>query len=327
MTLRRGHLLTERRHNDSRDLDRLPLARAFALINSQDARIADAVRRAGPAIVRAVRRIERAWRAGGRLIYVGAGTSGRLGVLDAAECPPTFRSDPRMVQGLMAGGWKALRRAVEGAEDDATAGRDAIRRLGVDGRDVVFGIATGGTTPYVHAALAEARARGAGTVFLACVPKRQARADVDIDIRVLTGPEVLTGSTRMKAGLATKMVLNSVSTLAMVRLGKVFENLMVDLNAYACRKLTDRATRIIVALTGRSYDDAAALLRAARGRVKTAVVMHRRNLSREDAERLINRHAGHVRAALESPDRPAARRSAGRRKAASTRRSKRRSRA
>ncbi len=293
----RGHLTTEQRNRRSRSIDRLPLARALAIVQQEDARIAPAVRRAGPAIVRAVGLVEASWRAGGRLIYVGAGTSGRLGVLDAAECPPTFRSDPQMVQGLIAGGRRALQRAVEGAEDDEAAGRQAMRSLRIDRRDVVFGIATGGTTPYVHAALAEARRRGAKTIFFACVPKQQAPARVDVDIRVLTGPEVLTGSTRMKAGLATKMVLNSISTLAMVRIGKVYENLMVDLNAYACRKLTDRATRIIATLTGRTYADSARLLRSARGQVKMALLMNA-DLPRDEAERLLKRHGGHVRAAL-----------------------------
>lgn len=281
-------------------IDRLPLEAAVRLVNDEDARIAAAVRRAAPAITRAVNLVENAWKSGGSLIYVGAGTSGRLGVLDAAECPPTFRSDPRMVRGLIAGGRRALQRAVEGAEDDRQAARADIRKLKVGPHDVVFGIATGGTTPYVHAALAEARRRRAKTIFLACVPRQHVRAAVDVDIRVLTGPEILTGSTRMKAGLATKMVLNSISTLAMIRIGKVYENLMVDLNAYACRKLTDRATRMLATLTSRSYADAYALLRAARGKVKTALVMHRRAVSRDAAEKLLDRHRGNVRAALES---------------------------
>lgn len=295
---RRGHLLTEQRNPRTRRIDRVSLSAAFDLMNEEDRRIAEAVRRAKPAILRAVRYVERAWRGGGRLIYVGAGTSGRLGVLDAAECPPTFRSDPRMVQGVIAGGFKALHRAVEGAEDDGVAGRRVIARLRTGPADVVFGIATGGTTPYVHAALCEARRRGSTTIFLACVPRAQVRAAVDVDIRVLTGPEALTGSTRMKAGLATKMVLNAVSTLAMIRLGKVYENLMIDLNSYACRKLTDRAARMIQTLTGRTYGQASALLRAARGRVKTALVMDRSGLSREQAERRLARFGGHVAAAL-----------------------------
>jgi N-acetylmuramic acid 6-phosphate etherase len=291
--------MTERRLAASRRLDRLSIADAFDVLNAEDRKIAAAVAAARPAIVRAVKRVVRAWRAGGRLIYVGAGTSGRLGVLDAAECPPTFRSPPGMVRGIIAGGRAALVRAVEGAEDDERAAAAAMRRTRVGPADVVFGVATGGTTPYVHAALREARRRGAKTVFLACVSRRHVRADVDVDIRVLTGPEALTGSTRLKAGLATKMVLNAVSTLGMVRLGKVYENLMVDLNSYACRKLTDRATRVLAMLTGLSYADAGALLRRARGKVKAALVMHRRGVTLPQAERILSRAAGHVRWALE----------------------------
>lgn len=310
---RRGHLLTERRNRHSHSLDRLPLDRAFQVINREDCRIATAVARARSSIVAAVRLVVQAWRRGGCLIYVGAGTSGRLGVLDAAECPPTFRSEPWMVQGVIAGGRRAMWRAVEGAEDDEGAGKRSMRRMRVGSTDVVFGIATGGTTPFVHAALAEARRRSAKTVFLACVPRRQVRASVDVDIRVLTGPEALSGSTRMKAGLATKMVLNTVSTLAMLQLGKVYQNLMVDLNAYACRKLTDRATRIVATLTGRPYGDAGRLLQAGRGRVKTALVMHHRGVSRIEAERLLDRCGGHVRPALSLPRRRSGRRREARR--------------
>ncbi|MFO0972089.1 MAG: N-acetylmuramic acid 6-phosphate etherase [Phycisphaerae bacterium] len=295
----RGHLATERRNPRSLDLDRLPLGAAFDLLNSEDATIAAAVRRARPALLRAVRLVAETWRRGGRLIYVGAGTSGRLGVLDAAECPPTFRVDRSSVVGLIAGGRRALWRAVEGAEDDRAAARRALAVARVGPRDALFGIAAGGTTPYVLAALAEARRRGARTLFLACVPARQAPVRVDVDIRVVTGPEVLTGSTRMKAGLATKMALNAVSTLAMVQLGKVYQNLMVDLDTYACRKLTDRATRILVELTGLDYAAAGALLRTARGQVKTALVMQRRGLSRAAARRALARAGGRVRDALQ----------------------------
>jgi len=295
----RGRLLTEQRLAASRRLDRLPIARAFDVLHREDARIAAAVGAARPAIVRAAARVAEVWRGGGRLFYVGAGTSGRLGVLDAAECPPTFRSSPEMVQGIIAGGEKALRRAVEGAEDDESAGVAAMRERRVGPRDAVFGIATGGTTPFVRAALLEARRRGATTLFLACVPASQAPAEVDVDIRVLTGPEALTGSTRMKAGLATKMVLNAVSTLGMVQLGKVYENLMVDLNSYACRKLTDRATRTVAILTELTFAEAGELLRAARGQVKVALVMHRGRLSRPAAQDVLSAAGGHVRRALD----------------------------
>ena len=295
---RRGHLLTEKPNPQTQFLDQLTVADAFDVINAQDARVAAAVARAKRPIVRTIRAVAGAWREGGRLIYVGAGTSGRLGVLDAAECPPTFRSDPNMVRGVIAGGRKALWRSVEGAEDDPAAARQAIRDLGVGARDVLMGIATGGTTPYVHAALAAARRRRATTVFFACVPRSQVAADCDIDIRVLTGPEVVTGSTRMKAGTATKLVLNTITTLAMVQIGKTHGNLMVDLNSYACRKLTDRATRVVAAAAGLPYAAAARLLAAARGRAKTAIVMHRLNLTRTAAEAVLAEQAGSVRAAL-----------------------------
>ncbi len=294
----RGHLLTERRNPRSRDLDAMPPARAFDVMNAEDRVVPLAVAKAKPAILHAIRLVSAAWQSGGRLIYIGAGTSGRLGVLDASECPPTFRSDPKMVRGIIAGGRKALWRSVEGAEDEARAAVRALAAMRVGRRDVVMGIATGGTTPYVHAAIAAARRRGARTIFFACVPKSQVRMACDADIRVLTGPEVLSGSTRLKAGTATKLVLNMITTLSMVRLGKTYGNLMVDLNSYACRKLTERATRVIVEATGVSIDRARRLLREARGRAKTAIVMQRKGLSRKEAESLLLRCGGHVSAAL-----------------------------
>jgi len=300
----RGHLLTEQRNEKSHRLDAIPLSAAFDLMNAEDASIPRAVARAKPAITRAIGLVSHAWQNGGRLIYVGAGTSGRLGVLDASECPPTFRSDPKMVRGVIAGGKKALWRSVEGAEDDRRAAVRDLRLLAPSSKDVVMGIATGGTTPYVHEALALARRRGAKTIFFACVPRSQARAVCDVDIRVLTGPEILSGSTRLKAGTATKLVLNTITTLGMVRLGKTYGNLMVDLNSYACRKLTERATRVIAAATGLPKPAAADLLHRARGRAKTAIVMHRRNLTFTAAEALLMKHKGRVRAALESPSNP-----------------------
>jgi N-acetylmuramic acid 6-phosphate etherase len=294
----RGHLLTEQHNPKSGDLDAMSIPDAFDVMNGEDANVPAAVAEAKADIVRAIRLVTRAWRKGGRLVYIGAGTSGRLGVLDAAECPPTFRSDPRMVRGIIAGGRKALWRSVEGAEDDPLAARQAVAAAEVGKKDVVMGIATGGTTPYVHAALAAARRRGAATVFFACVPKSQVPARCDVDIRVLLGPEVLTGSTRLKAGTATKLVLNMITTLGMVRLGKTYGNLMVDLNTFACHKLTDRATRVVAAATGLSYREAGCLLRAARGRAKTAIVMHCRRHSASAAERTLARCQGRVRAAL-----------------------------
>lgn len=294
----RGHLLTEQRHPRSTALDAMPIDRAFELMNGEDRSVPNAVARAKPAILRAIRAVSSAWRSGGRLIYIGAGTSGRLGVLDAAECPPTFRSDPKKVRGVIAGGKKALWRSVEGAEDDAQAAVLALRHIGLDQKDVVMGIATGGTTPYVHAALAEAKRRRAVTIFFACVPRSQVRIACDIDIRVLTGPEILSGSTRLKAGTATKLVLNTITTLGMVQLGKTYGNLMVDLNSYACRKLTERATRVVAAATGLSRPMALRLLHNARGSAKCAIVMHHRGLDRAAAEALLAQCGGRVRDAL-----------------------------
>jgi len=233
-------------------------------------------------------------RAGGRLIYVGAGTSGRLAVLDATECPPTFLTDPQTVQAIIAGGAEALTCSVEGAEDRFVDGEEAIHRRHVDRSDVVLGIATGGTTPFVHGALRAAKIGGASTVFLACVPQEQAGDEADVSIRVITGPEVLTGSTRMKAGTATKMVLNMVSTITMVQLGKVYENLMVDVNTRTNAKLVDRGTRIVQTLSGLPREAARELLGQAGGRVKTALVMHARGVDQDAAEQLLAEFDGHV---------------------------------
>ncbi len=296
----RGHLLTELRNPRSAHIDRLSIADAVDLINAEDATIAAAVAAAKPAICRAVELVVAAFEAGGRLIYVGAGTSGRLGVLDASECPPTFLSDPQMVQGIIAGGWDALRRSIEGAEDHPEDGAARIDEMGVTPADVVFGITTGGTTPYVHGALQRAKERGAKTVLFACVSGEHVASGADVDIRVLVGPEVITGSTRMKAGTATKMVLNMVTTVAMVRLGKVYQNLMVDMNTRANRKLVDRATRIIQAVTGLDRPAAAALLDASGGHVKTALVMQAKAVDRAAAEALLAQHHGHVARILDS---------------------------
>jgi N-acetylmuramic acid 6-phosphate etherase len=294
----RGHLSTESRNPQSMWLDRMSVGEAFDLINAEDATIAAAVAAARAEVCATIELVVEALRAGGRLIYVGAGTSGRLGVLDATECPPTFLTEPQIVQGIIAGGPAALTRSVEGAEDQPETGAKAIGEREVGINDVVFGIATGGTTPFVHGALAEARRRGAKTIFLACVPREQVADGADVSIRVITGPEVVTGSTRMKAGTATKMVLNMVTTIAMVQLGKVYENLMVDVNTAANAKLVDRGTRIIQTVTGLDREAARPLLDAAGGRVKTALVMHARGLDRETAERMLADVGGQVGRAL-----------------------------
>lgn len=300
----RGHLLTEQRNPMAAELDALPLEQAFDVMNAEDRRIAHAVAAAKTDILAAIHLIAEGMRRGGRLIYVGAGTSGRLGVLDAAECPPTFLVDPQTVQGVIAGGDAALRRSAEHREDDAEQGAAEVEALRVGPDDTVFGIATGGTTPFVHGALARARQRGARTVFLACVPRDEVADQADVSIRVLTGPEVIAGSTRLKAGLATKMVLNAVSTLVMVQLGKVYGDLMVDVNARGCAKLVDRAIRTTVAVTGLSRAAARALLERADWHVKTAIAMHRLGLDADEARRRLDAHQGRLRRVLEAAEPP-----------------------
>jgi len=251
-----------------------------------------------PDIARAIGIVVAALRQGGRLIYFGAGTSGRLGVLDASECPPTFRVDPNLVQGVIAGGPDAMFRAKEGAEDSPEGGAADVDAKQVTSKDVVMGIAAGGTTPYVHGALRRARDLGAKTLFLTCVQAVPNEPPVDVTLRPLVGPEILTGSTRLKAGTATKLVLNTITTLAMVQLGKVYENLMVDLRASNV-KLWDRGARIVSTLTGLSRDDAMNQLKAADGHVKLAVVMHKRNCPADQAKTLLEKAGGRLRKALE----------------------------
>lgn len=294
MTNDRGHLLTEQGNEQSANIDRMSVADAFDVMSAEDVTVAAAVADAKLEICRAIELVIAAFRSGGRLIYVGAGTSGRLGVLDASECPPTFLSDPEMVQGVIAGGDIALKRSIEGAEDDASAGSAAIDAKNVDAKDVVLGITTGGTTPYVHSAITRAKALGAKTVFFACVPIEQADDEADVSIRVLTGAEVIVGSTRLKAGTATKMVLNMISTLSMVGIGKVYGHLMVDMNANACAKLRDRGTRVLRAVTGLSRDEAATMLDRANGRVKTAIVMSLMKVERATAEEMLMAADGRV---------------------------------
>jgi len=292
-----GKLLTEQRNPRSADLDRLSPLELIDLINSEDQTVPAAVAREREAIAAAVELVADRLGRGGRLIYVGAGTSGRLGVLDAAECPPTFGSDPEQVQGIIAGGYDALVRAQEGAEDEEEGGARGLATLDVSGADVVFGIATSGVTPYVHGALVAAREAGAGTIFLSCSPVEPGSVDVDVVINPLTGPEIVTGSTRMKAGTATKLVLNTVTTSAWVLLGKTFGNLMVDLTA-TCDKLRDRSCRILVGTASVSYNEAAEIMERAGGQVKLAIVMARTGRDRADAERLLDDNGGHVRDAL-----------------------------
>ncbi len=299
----RGHLSTEAVDPRSARLDRLDTHAALELFSRCDQEAAQAVAAAREALAAAVELVATQLARGGRLIYVGAGTSGRLGALDASECPPTFHCDPALVRFCIAGGMRALTQAVEGAEDDREGGARDLAELAPRAEDAVVGISAGGTTPYVHGALAEARRRGAATLFLACVPAEQVSAEADVDVRLETGPEPLAGSTRLKAGTATKMALNALSTLVMARLGKVHGNLMVDLDTSANVKLTDRATRILMQLTELEREAAERLLELAGGRVKTAVVMQRLDLDRRAAEARLDAAGGVLRHALELPGR------------------------
>ncbi|HVG44938.1 MAG TPA: N-acetylmuramic acid 6-phosphate etherase [Longimicrobium sp.] len=286
--------LTEQRNPATTDIDRLSALEIVRVINDEDHRIAPAVASQLEQIAQAVEMAEDTFRRGGRLIYVGAGTSGRLGVLDASEMPPTYGTDPRMVQGVIAGGPVALTKAVEGAEDSREDGGAAADALEVGADDFVFGIAASGTTPYVHGALTRAKQRGAKTGFLLCTPPQEWMLEVyDVVIALLVGPEVVTGSTRMKAGTATKVVLNMVTTGAMIRLGKVYGNLMVDLRA-TNQKLQDRSERILMETLDLDRASAAELLHEAGGSVKTAMVMRWRGVGREQATRLLRRAGGRL---------------------------------
>jgi N-acetylmuramic acid 6-phosphate etherase len=293
--------LTERRNPRTSTIDTASALEIVDLIGAEDAGVPPRVAEARAEIARAIDLIEAAFRAGGRLLYVGAGTSGRLGVLDAAECPPTFGTPPEMVVGIIAGGLQALVKSIEGAEDDINAGIGEMDARRVGPNDVVVGIAASGTTPFVRAALGRAQALGAGTVIVSMSqPPRMKRYTSDVCITVPVGPEVVTGSTRMKSGTATKLVLNMLTTGAMIRLGKTYGNLMVDLRAWN-DKLVDRSQRILMETTSLGRDEARAVLEAAGGSVKTAIVMARRGVARPDAERLLLEHGGHLRSIVGDP--------------------------
>ena len=295
----RGHLLTEQSNPRSRRLDQLATTDLVNLFVDEDRRPQEAVAGASEALAAAVDAIAARLFDGGRLFYLGAGTSGRLGVLDAAECPPTFCSDPKLVQGVLAGGTPALLRSSEGLEDLDQAGREDLERHGFQQGDCLVGIAAGGTTPYVRGGLSYARSIGALAIGMACVPKDQAPLPCDIDIRLLTGPELLTGSTRLKAGTATKMALNILSTTVMVRLGKVYGNRMVDVAA-SNSKLVDRSLRILRDLIGVEREEGLALLGLSDGSVKLALLMKAGKLSKDQAEGVLERNDQQLRQALES---------------------------
>ena len=277
--------LTEQRNPRSTRIDQLSTIEIVDLINAEDRMVAQAVGEEREQIAKAVDLVVDTFKQGGRLFYVGAGTSGRLGVLDSAEMPPTYGTDPELVQGIIAGGYAALVRAQEGAEDRPESGARDLAERGVRKGDFVLGIATSGTTPYVHGALRRAREVGARTGFLLCTyPSEELQRTHDVVIAPLVGPEAITGSTRMKAGTATKLVLNTITTAAMVRTGKVYGNLMVDLQV-TCEKLRDRGQRILMETVGIGRDEAGALLDAAGGHVKTAIVMAKLGVNRAEARR------------------------------------------
>ena len=296
-----GLRLTERRNPATGSLDLATPREIVRAISAEDATVPTAVAAAEDQITEALVLVEAAFRAGGRLVYVGAGTSGRLGVLDAAECPPTFGTQPGMVIGVIAGGPPAMVRAVEGAEDDPGQGAALMDEQAIGSSDVVIGIAASGITPFVRGALARASERAARTVLLTCSdPPVELRQGCDVCIVIRTGPEVVTGSTRMKAGTATKMVLNTLTTAAMIRIGKTYGNLMVDLVA-TNTKLADRGERIVMEVGGVDRERARRAIAEAGGSVRTAVVIARTGVDREEAERQLASHDNRLRAIIGDP--------------------------
>ncbi|HBJ37260.1 MAG TPA: N-acetylmuramic acid 6-phosphate etherase [Planctomycetaceae bacterium] len=289
-----NHLTTESINPSSDAIDQCSAEEIVRLIQQDDRKVAEAVSLVMPSIALAVDRIADALRSGGRLIYIGAGTSGRLGVLDASECPPTFNTDPGQVIGIIAGGYSALTRAIEGAEDDPAAAEVDLQAIRFCAADVLVGIASSGRTPYVIGGLGWARKVGATTIGLVCNSPSEIDAWADILIAPIVGPEIISGSTRMKAGTATKMVLNMLSTGAMIRIGKTYGNLMVDLKATNA-KLVIRSRRIVARLTGLDESAATELVKNAGGEVKTAIVMHHRNVTPDQARQLLLASGGHLR--------------------------------
>ncbi|CAD5946795.1 N-acetylmuramic acid 6-phosphate etherase [Planktothrix tepida] len=293
----RGHLLTEQINASSQNLDQFSSLELVDLFNREDVQTLLAIARSRESLAQAIDLTTAALHQGGRLFYVGAGTSGRLGVLDAAECPPTFCTPPELVQGIIAGGAGALVRSSEDLEDQAEDGANVIALRQITHKDVVVGITAGGTTPYVQGALQAARQRGAKTVFIACVPVDQVEFEADVDIRLLVGPEILAGSTRLKAGTVTKMALNILSTSVMVKLGKVYGNRMIDV-AVTNKKLQDRALRILMDLTEINREEAEFLLEKSGKSVKLALLMKWTGLDALSSQELLDQHQGQLRQAV-----------------------------
>jgi len=286
-------LTTESSNPESVNLDTMSIQQTLELINAEDHKVPEAVKGVIHQIVPVVERVVASFQQGGRLIYSGAGTSGRLGVLDASECPPTFGVKPTMVQGIIAGGRRTLVRSREGVEDDVDAARADIDKLRPSGRDTVIGIAASGRTPYPLAVLKRAKTTGASTAFLVCNRLPEVPTFIDLIINPVLGPEVLTGSTRLKAGTACKLILNMITTTAMAQIGKCYGNLMVDLRATS-EKLTERSKRILVEILNISYEEAETLLKSARGEVKTAIVMRLLNIEIREARKRLSQAQGHL---------------------------------
>lgn len=292
-------LVTEKTNSRTRHIDRLNSRQILSLINHEDTRVAEAVAREIPYIAQAVELVVERIKMGGRLFYIGAGTSGRLGVLDAAECPPTFGTDPKMIVGIIAGGRRSLIRSREGVEDDLTAARKDIARHRIGPRDIVVGISASKRTPYTLEGLREAHRRGAATVFISCNPRRMAAKEFDVLICPVVGPEVIAGSSRMKAGTAQKMILNMITTTVMIRTGRIYGNRMVELMATS-EKLKERAKRALMDVCDIEYARAAALLKRARGHVKSAIIMHETGVTLSRARQLLEQADGFADRALKS---------------------------
>ena len=290
-------LATEQRNPHSMEIDVASVREILEVINTEDHKVPIAVRHELPYVARAVDIVVEVFRGGGRLFYIGAGTSGRLGILDASECPPTFGTPPEMVQGLIAGRREAVFRSQEGAEDVEEHGAVALREAGFEQKDVVCGIAASRRTPYVVGAVEYARSIGAKTLYVTCNPRSEFNLDVDVAICPVVGPEVVMGSTRMKSGTAQKLVLNMITTASLIRLGKVYENMMVDLQS-TNKKLVERSKRTVMTVTGLSYTEAVSLLDQAGGHVKTALVMELAGVDREEAKRRLTAADGFVRKAI-----------------------------
>ena len=291
-------MITEQQNAKSIDIDLKTIPEIVSIFNQEDKVAIDAVTAESDAIANAIEVIVDAFNNGGRLFYIGAGTSGRLGVLDASECPPTFSTDPDMVQGIIAGGNKALRNSIEGAEDSPDKGSYEVRHHGISSNDVLIGIASSGRTPFVLGALKEANTRNATTILLSCVPPSDDLKEyVNLFITPIVGPEIITGSTRLKAGTATKLILNMLTTISMVKIGKVYNNLMVDVHA-SNSKLIQRSIRIVQSITGVDSQVAQETLKLAEGSAKTAIVMIEKGMNKNEAINLLDKHNGFLRPIL-----------------------------